>query len=221
MVANGYEPNEGQDVNEDDDDDGHDKDGAEMGPPPEIDFGDAEALAVGFEAAKAEIASLNDKILRLAAELENTRRRGEREKIDAGRYAIANFARDLLNVADNFERALEHAPSGEAASDARVAGLIAGVEMTEKELIKTLQRHGVMRIDPVGEKFDPNLHQAVAQAPATGVLAGHVAQTAQTGFVLGERILRAAMVIVSTGEPPADKEADKDGEPGAHVDTKA
>lgn len=231
-MNNGYEPNEGQDVTDDETDlqdaagAGEEETGAE-------DTG-AGKTGAGFDAEKAiiaaaqeEITALNDKILRLAAELENTRRRGEREKADAGRYAIATFARDLLAVADNFERALEHAPTGDAAKETGVAGLIAGVEMTERELNKTLERHGVVRIDPVGDKFDPNLHQAVAQAPAAGVPSGHVAQTAQTGFVLGERILRAAMVVVSTGEPAASEAQDSGSdEPGAdktgtHVDTKA
>jgi molecular chaperone GrpE len=166
-------------------------------------------------ALEADIASLNDKILRLAAELENTRRRAEREKQDASRYAIASFARDLLGVADNFERALAAVPEdGEAVGGEAVSSFATGVRMTERALAAALERHGVKRIDPKGEKFDPNLHQAVAQAPAAGVPAGHVAETAQPGFVIGDRVLRAAMVIVSTGEPPAP------AEPGAHVDTR-
>jgi len=164
-----------------------------------------------LEAANAE---LNDRILRLAAELENTRRRAEREKSDASRYAIASFARELLAVADTFERALENAPAeGDAANAEAVSGFVTGVKMTEKTLAAALERHGVRKIDPIGEKFDPNLHQAVAQAPAPGVPAGFVAMTAQPGFVIGERVLRAAMVIVSTGgDAPAP-------ESGAHIDT--
>lgn len=164
-----------------------------------------------LEAANAE---LNDRILRLAAELENTRRRAEREKSDASRYAIASFARELLAVADTFERALENAPAeGDAANAEAVSGFVTGVKMTEKTLAAALERHGVKKIDPIGEKFDPNLHQAVAQAPAPGVPAGFVAMTAQPGFVIGERVLRAAMVIVSTGgDAPAP-------ESGAHIDT--
>lgn len=153
------------------------------------------------DALRNEIAALNDRFLRLAAELENTRRRAEREKADAGRYAIASFARDLLGVSDNFERALATAPDDlSALTPEALAGILEGVRMTERELAKTLERHGVRRIDPLGEKFDPNLHQAVAQAPAPGVPAGAVAAVAQPGYVIGDRVLRAAMVVISTGE---------------------
>jgi molecular chaperone GrpE len=173
---------------------------------------------------QAENAELNDRVLRLAAELENTRRRADREKQEASRYAISGFARDLLSIADNFERALAAAPEGAEPSAETLKGLLTGVRMTEKELLKTLERHGVKKVDPVGERFDPNIHQAVAQAPAPGVPSGYVAQTAQPGFVLGERVLRAAMVIVSTGgDAPKTEEtsADETSEPGANVDTSA
>lgn len=171
---------------------------------------DAERLA----ALEAEITELNDRVLRLAAEVENTRRRGEREKADAGRYAIASFARDLLAVSDNLERALALAPAENANAEA-VSSFTTGVRMTERTLAAALERHGVRKIDPKGEKFDPNLHQAVAQAPAPGVPAGNVAETAQPGFVIGDRVLRAAMVIVSSGDAGPSAPA------GAHVDTSA
>lgn len=174
---------------------------------------EAEANAARIAALEDEVAALNDRILRLAAELENTRRRGEREKQDASRYAIASFARDLVAVADTFDRALQSLPpEGTQASPETLSSFAAGVRMTERALVAALERHGVKKIDPKGEKFDPNLHQAVAQAPAAGVPAGHVAETAQTGFVIGDRVLRAAMVVVSTGEPAAG---------GVHVDTTA
>jgi molecular chaperone GrpE len=172
-----------------------------------------DARVLELEAANAE---LNDRILRLAAELENTRRRADREKADASRYAIASFARDLLNVADTFERALSSAPAESGETNAEtVSGFITGVKMTERTLAAALERHGVKKIDPKGEKFDPNLHQAVAQAPALGVPAGYVAETAQPGFVIGDRVLRAAMVIVSTGDGAPAPES------GAHIDTSA
>ncbi len=178
--------------------------------------GEEPALDLGREAAlEAQITDLNDRVLRLAAELENTRRRGEREKLEASRYAIAGFARDILAVSDNFERAMANAPAdGAAASSETVTALIAGVRMTERALTAALERHGVRKIDPKGERFDPNLHQAVAQAPAAGVPSGFVSETAQPGYVIGERVLRAAMVIVSTGEPhPAPTPN------GSHIDT--
>ncbi len=157
-----------------------------------------EQSAPGEDAAK-----LRDQLMRLAAELENTRRRGEREKRESGQYAIANFARDLISVADNFERALRAAGvSGdqipEGHSDA-FNGLVAGIQMTEKELLTTLQRHGVQKIEPAGEKFDPNLHQAVANVPSADIEKGSVVDVAQPGFTIGDRVLRAAMVTVSSG----------------------
>ncbi|MEM9263129.1 MAG: nucleotide exchange factor GrpE, partial [Pseudomonadota bacterium] len=130
---------------------------------------------------------------------------------------------------DNFERALSSAPEEPSEMSAEgFKGLITGVRMTEKELITTVERHGVERLDPTWEKFDPNRHQAVAQAPAAGVPSGFVAQTAQVGFVLGDRTLRAAMVIVSTGEPESDGSGGEGGgtandpssDDGPRVDTR-
>ncbi|MEK7266933.1 MAG: nucleotide exchange factor GrpE [Pseudomonadota bacterium] len=188
-------------------------DQGDLSPETDEELGAGLARIAELEAANGE---LNDRILRLAAELENTRRRADREKADASRYAIASFARELLSVADTFERALDIAPAeGVAVNAEAVSGFVTGVKMTERTLASALERHGVKKIDPVGEKFDPNLHQAVAQAPAPGVPAGFVAMTAQPGFVIGDRVLRAAMVIVSTGgdaPPPAS---------GAHIDTSA
>ena len=201
------------------------QEGAPMTQDENADMGDAEALALAAaQGLQDEVDRLNDQTLRLAAELENTRRRAEKEKVDAGKYAIANFARDLLSVADNFERATAAAP--EDPSDLTkegLDGLVTGVKMTEKELLTVLERHGVRRINPSGEKFDPNLHQAVAQSPTPGVPAGHVAQTAQTGFILGDRVLRAAMVIVSTGEganPPAEADAPTENPAPSSIDTR-
>jgi molecular chaperone GrpE len=175
---------------------------------------DAQAQPAG--ASSDEVTELNDRILRLAAELENTRRRALREKTDAGKYAIANFARDLLGVTDNFERALRAAGDDDAPASAEiVSGLIAGLRMTEKELLSTLERHGVRRIFPAGEKFDPHLHQAVAQVPHDTIPPGHVVDVAQPGFTIGDRVLRAAMVTVSSGKASAG------GNAGAHVDTEA
>jgi molecular chaperone GrpE len=217
--ANDYQPNAGQPDE----------------PAPRGPEGDGEALDLEAsdiappDAAAAlndEIVSLNDKILRLAAELENTRRRGEREKQDAGRYAIAAFARDLLNVADAFERALALTPADRGAATVDgLMGIIDGIKLAENSLLAVLDRHGVKRINPKGEKFDPNLHQAVAQAPGD-VPAGCVLDVALPGFVIGERVLRAAMVVVSTGpakpaEPEPPPMIDPAVQPGSRVDTKA
>ena len=173
----------------------------------------------GAKADAEEVAKLKEQMMRLAADLENTRRRSEKEKADAGRYAIANFARDLLGVADNFERALQVAgQEGEAAQNEAMSSLIAGLKMTEKELLNVLERHGVKRLDPTGQKFDPNLHQAVAQVPSDSVPSGHVVNVAQSGFTIKERVLRAAMVMVSSGPGATGGDAPTSG---GHVDTKA
>lgn len=179
-----------------------------------------QAAAGNAPAPEKDIAELNDRILRLAAELENTRRRAERERADAGRYAIAGFARDLLGVADNFERALAAAGvTGEDVPEGRseaFKNLVSGIQMTETELLTVLERHGVRRIHPAGEKFDPHLHQAVAQVPSATIPPGHVVDVAQPGFTINDRVLRAAMVTVSSGGG-----GENDAEPGAQVDEEA
>lgn len=163
-------------------------------------------LESGLEAqlgqVEAERNDLKDKLLRTLAEMENLRRRTEREIADAKAYAVTSFARDLLGTADNLRRAIESA--GEAASadgaDALKA-LTEGVELTERELLKTFERHGVRRVDPLGEKFDPNLHQAMFEAPDPTIAKGLVAKVMQIGYKIGERVLRPALVGVSAGAP--------------------
>ena len=149
---------------------------------------------------QAEIDAQKEQVLRLAAELENTRRRADREKQDAAKYGITNFARDLLSVADNFARAIETTPEDPAQLDADgLKGLVNGIRMTEKELLTVFERHGITKLDPKGEKFDPNIHQAIAQVPGNGVDKDHVVDVAAPGFTIGDRVIRAAMVTVSTG----------------------
>ncbi len=178
-----------------------------------LEMGGGDRLA----AAKAEIADLKDRFLRLAAELDNTRRRAEREKADAARYAISNFARDVIGIVDNFERALRVAAvstpaegpnEGPAAGMGELAkSLIDGLKMTEKEVLSVLERHGVRRVAAEREKFDPNVHQAVAQVPHAEIPSGHVVDVAQQGFTIGDRVLRAAMVTVSSGPGAGSGEA--------------
>lgn len=156
---------------------------------------------------QAEIEQEKDRSLRLAAELENTRRRADREKTEAAKYGITSFARDLLSVADNFARALELAPEEPSQMDPEgFKGLINGLRMTEKELITVFERNGIQRISPAGEKFDPNVHQAIAQVPGNGEPKDHVVDVAAPGFVIGDRVIRAAMVTVSTGAGAAKPE---------------
>lgn len=165
--------------------------------------GEGQSAPQGAEARVAEleaqVAALRDQALRALADADNTRKRAEREAALAREYAIEKFATDLLAVADNLSRALSAVPDSEraGASDA-MRNLLAGIELTERELMKAFERHKISVIDPKGQPFDPNLHQAVAQFPSD-VPAGRVAEVMQTGFRLGDRVLRAAMVAVSTG----------------------
>ena len=149
---------------------------------------------------QGEIDGLKDQLLRVAAELDNTRRRADREKADASKYGITSFARDLLSVADNFQRALDHTPEDPTTMDAEALnGFVGGIRMTEKELLTVFERNGVVRIHPAGEPFDPNVHQAIAQVPGGGAAKDIVVDVVAPGFLIGDRVIRPAMVTVSTG----------------------
>lgn len=164
----------------------------------------------------AEAADARDKLLRTLAEMENLRRRTQREVEDARAYGVTSFARDMLSVVDNLRRALETlSAEARAALDPAALGVIEGVEMTERELLSVMERHGVHKLDPKGQKFDPNLHQAMFELPDPSVPNGTVVQVMQTGFVISGRVLRPALVGVAKGGP---KEAPKDGGGEASVD---
>ena len=143
--------------------------------------------------------------------MENLRRRTEREVADARAYGIASFARDVLGIADNMQRALDAARQELSGStDPGVKTLLEGVELTERELLKALEKNGVKRFDPQAEKFDPNLHQAMYEVPDNSVPSGMVMQVIQPGYMIGERILRPALVAVSKGgSKPATVESDQ------------
>lgn len=163
---------------------------------------EASAEVVALAKLEAERDDLKDKLLRTLAEMENLRRRTEREIADAKAYAVTSFARDMLGSADNLRRALESVPeAARSAADTALKAVVEGVELTERDLIKTLERHGVRKIDPQGEKFDPNLHQAMFEAPDPAVAKGLVSKVVQTGYKIGERVLRPALVGVSAGAP--------------------
>jgi molecular chaperone GrpE len=145
-------------------------------------------------------AELKDKLLRTLAEMENLRKRTAREVADSRTYGIAGFARDMLGVADNMRRALEAvSPELRSSAEPGVRALIDGVELTERELVKALEKNGVRQFDPRGEKFDPNLHQAMFEVPDPSVPAGRVVEVVQPGYMIGERVLRPALVGVSKG----------------------
>jgi molecular chaperone GrpE len=151
-----------------------------------------------LSALKAENADLKDRVLRALADLENTRRRAERDRTDASQYAVTKFARDILAVADNFARAIEACPADarESASP-QVKAVIEGVEATERQLLATLERYGVKQIDTSDGKFDPNFHQAIAEVAGDGKPPGSIVNVVQTGYVIGDRLLRPAMVTVA------------------------
>src|SRR5262245_3645652 len=157
-----------------------------------------QAPADPLDAAAQEAADLKDKLLRALAEMENLRRRTEREVTDARLYGIASFARDVLGVADNMQRAMQALDTDlREKADATTKALLDGVELTERELLKVLEKHGIKKIEPLGEKFDPNFHQAMYEVPDASLPAGSVVQVIQPGYLIGERMLRPALVAVS------------------------
>jgi molecular chaperone GrpE len=159
---------------------------------------DAERIA----ALEAENADVKDRLLRLAADMENLRRRTEREIKDARVYGVTGFAREMLSVADNLRRAIEAVPAeAKAHGDDGLNALIDGVEVTERSLLAALEKHGVKRLDPEGQRFDPNFHQAMFEVPNPEVPHNTVLQVVQAGYSIGERVLRPAMVGVSKGGP--------------------
>ncbi|WP_208437190.1 nucleotide exchange factor GrpE [Bartonella taylorii] len=150
-------------------------------------------------ALQNENKDLKDQLLRLAADMENLRRRTARDMADAKAYSIANFARDMLSVSDNLNRALEAIPEGAKENDAGLKTLAEGVEMTERAMIAALERHGVQKIYPEGQKFDPHFHQAMFEIPNSDVPDNTVQQVVQAGYIIGERVLRPAIVGVAKG----------------------
>ena len=153
-----------------------------------------------LEALRAEAAGLREQVLRYAAEIENTKRRFEREANDARAYAIQKFARDLLGAADNLARATAAAPAD--TGDAAVKNFVVGVQMTEKELLGAFERNGLKKIEPgKGEKFDPHKHQAMMEQPGSDVAPGAVIQVLQPGYELLGRLVRPAMVVVAAKQP--------------------
>ena len=169
-------------------------------------------------ALRAEAAELKDQLLRALAETENVRRRASRDKEDASKFAISNFAREILQVADNLRRALDAIPEEALASDEALRNLHEGVLNTERQLEQILERQSIVRIWPVGERFDSNLHQAMFEVAGSGQAAGTVVQVLQAGYKLHERLLRPAMVAVAKNEGGANG---GDGSLGGNVDTVA
>ncbi len=169
----------------------------------EAEPGQSEPQADPTDELIAEAADLKERLLRALADMENLRKRTEREKAEASLYAATNFARDLLSVADSLDRALQSMPrDGRDQLDEATRNLVAGIEVTHKEFLNVFSRHGISRIEPVGEKFDPHFHQAMFEVPDASAPPGTVVQVMQPGYVIGERCLRPAMVGVA--KAPSD-----------------
>jgi molecular chaperone GrpE len=155
-------------------------------------------------ALETELADQKERLLRALAETENVRRRAQREREDASKYAVGGFAKDLLSAADNLRRAIESVPEAEI-KDERTRSLLAGVAATERELLSVFERHGIRRIDPRGEPFDHNFHQAIFEADRADQPSGTVIEVLQPGYVLHDRLLRPAMVgVAKAGPKPAE-----------------
>ncbi|MBF0306717.1 MAG: nucleotide exchange factor GrpE [Alphaproteobacteria bacterium] len=163
---------------------------------------------------EAEAAKLKDQLLRALAETENTRRRLEQQAEDRGRYAVAAFARDMLGVSDNLRRALTAVPAEEREANELIKGLAVGVEMTERELQAAFEKQNIRRIEALGERFDPNLHQAMMEVEDPSKPSGTVVMVMAEGYTIHDRLLRAAMVAVSRGGPKGQP-----GEGEQRVDT--
>jgi molecular chaperone GrpE len=182
---------------------------------------DEQTVAAGLLAdMQAEIDRLSDERIRALAELDNVRKRAEKQVADERAYGATKFARDVLSVADNLRRAID-ASQAAAKDDPAVANLLTGVELTEKELLGALEKNGIKRLDPKGQKFDPNFHQAIAEVPVPGQPHGTVLEVVQAGYLIADRLLRAAMVVVSKGAPGQPAEVEPPPMPGANYNTQA
>lgn len=164
--------------------------------------------AARIAALEAELFDAKDKMMRALAEAENARRRAVKDREDAGKYAVTNFARDLLDFSDNFHRALAAIPA-DLHEDERIGLIITGLESMDANLLKTFERHGIKKIEPLDEPFNPNFHEVMFEAPVPGKPGGIVIQVVEAGYVIADRLLRAAKVGVSKGGAGADHQVDQ------------
>jgi molecular chaperone GrpE len=161
----------------------------------------------GADAQQTEIAKLKDQLLRALADAENTRRRAQKEREDTAKYAASNFAKEMLGVADNFQRAMEAIPK-DLQNNAALKNLVAGIEATERQLQAVLIRFGIKKLEPLGQPFDPNYHRVMMEIEDTEKPPGTVVQVLQPGYVIHDRLLREALVAVAKGAPPAAPKLD-------------
>jgi molecular chaperone GrpE len=183
-------------------------------PGPDQQEGGVPELAAQVELLKGQLADLTDRLLRAHAEMDNMRKRAEREREETAKYAITRFARDVVTVADNFERAAGAVPAEAAEQDPALKNFLDGVTMTEREFMNVLERHGVKRIIPKGEMFNPHQHQAMMEMHSAEVPPGTILQVYQPGYLIEDRVLRPAMVVVAKGgqKPNQAQEASSAGE---------
>jgi len=178
--------------------------------------------AAQIAALHGEIAELKDRYLRAVADTENLRKRADREKQDAAQFAFSRFARDLLSVADNFERALEAMkPEARAALSPEALSVIEGIEATHRQLLSTFERFAIKKISAMGQKFNPNLHEAIAELPIPNQVPGSVIAVAESGYMIGDRLLRAAKVAIAAQMPQSAPSADTAAPSGNTIDTSA
>lgn len=170
-------------------------------------------LAAEVETLQAQIADLTNRLLRAHADLDNLRKRAEREKQETARYAITSFAKDTVGLVDNFERAMQAVSPEAAEKDQHLKALLEGLAMTEREFLNVLERHGVKRVAPKGQPFDPRLHQAVMERQDASVANGTVVEVFQAGYTIEERCLRPAMVVVARGGTRSDAKGEAKPDP--------
>lgn len=175
---------------------------AETGAPTEAASADPDPFLV-IQKLQQENTELKDKVLRTLADMENLRRRTEKEVADAKLYGVASFARDMLTFADNIQRSVANIPAGLRDNAGVAATLVEGLELTERDFLSRLARHGVKKLEPQGVKFDPNRHEALFEVPDESVPNGTVVQVIEDGYAIGDRVLRPAKVGVSRGGPKA------------------
>jgi molecular chaperone GrpE len=171
----------------------------------------ARSLQEVVAALQAEVGDLKDKWLRANAEIDNVRKRAEREREEAAKYAITKLARDIVGVGDNFQRAIDAVPPGAAERDQTLKSFLEGVTLTERELLNVLDRHGIKRLQPMNEPFNPHLHQAVTQVSRSDVPSGTIVEVYQAGYIIEDRVLRPAMVGVAQGGSKANGGPDGPG----------
>lgn len=170
--------------------------------------------SVVIEKLAAENVEMKDRVLRTLAEMENLRRRTEKEIADAKTYGVTNLARDMIAFADNLRRAIESVPADAREADGNLKTLVEGLELTERDFLSRLARHGVKKLEPQGQKFDPNMHEALFEIPDPSVPNGTVMQVVEAGYSIGERCLRPAKVGVARGGPKAANGEDSGAQNG-------